>query len=55
MELIRDFIPSEGAERFLDQPMSDQIAQLRAKAAEKIAVVLDPIQQAQQTLLNGIV
>jgi hypothetical protein len=55
MELIRDFIPTEGTQRFLDQPMSDQIAQLRAKAAEKIAVVLDPIQQAQQTLLNGIV
>jgi hypothetical protein len=55
MELIRDFIPTEGAERFLDQPMSDQITQLRAKAAEKIAVTLDPIQQAQQTLLNGIV
>jgi hypothetical protein len=55
MELIRDFIPTEGAQRFLDQPMSDQITQLRAKAAEKIAVVLDPIQQAQQTLLNGIV
>ena len=55
MELIRDFIPTEGAERFLDLPMSEQIAQLRAKAAEKIAVTLDPIQQAQQTLLNGIV
>jgi hypothetical protein len=55
MELIRDFIPTEGAQRFLDQPMSDQIAQLRAKAAEKIAVTLDPIQQAQQTLLNGII
>jgi hypothetical protein len=55
MELIRDFIPTEGAERFLDQPMSDQITQLRAKAAEKIAVTLDPIQQAQQTLLNGII
>jgi hypothetical protein len=55
MELIRDFIPTDGAQRFLDQPMSDQITQLRAKAAEKIAVVLDPIQQAQQTLLNGIV
>jgi hypothetical protein len=55
MELIRDFIPTEGAQRFLDQSMSDQIAQLRAKAAEKIAVTLDPIQQAQQTLLNGIV
>jgi hypothetical protein len=55
MELIRDFIPTEGAERFLDQPMSEQITQLRAKAAEKIAVTLDPIAQAQQTLLNGIV
>jgi hypothetical protein len=38
MELIRDFIPTEGAERFLDLPMSEQITQLRAKAAEKIAV-----------------
>jgi hypothetical protein len=55
MELIRDFIPTEGAERFLDLPMSEQITQLRAKAAEKIAVTLDPIQQAQQTLLNGII
>jgi hypothetical protein len=55
MELIRDFIPTDGAERFLDLPMSEQITQLRAKAAEKIAVTLDPIQQAQQTLLNGIV
>jgi hypothetical protein len=35
--------------------MSEQITQLRAKAAEKIAVTLDPIAQAQQTLLNGIV
>jgi hypothetical protein len=55
MELIRDFIPTEGSQRFLDLPMSEQIAQLRAKAAEKIAVTLDPIQQAQQTLLNGII
>jgi len=55
MELIRDFIPTEGAQRFLDQPMSEQITQLRDKAAEKIAVTLDPIAQAQQTLLNGIV
>jgi hypothetical protein len=55
MELIRDFIPTEGAQRFLDLPMSEQIAALRAKAAEKIAVTLDPIQQAQQTLLNGII
>ena len=55
MELMRDYIPVEGASRFFDLPMSEQIAQLRAKAAEKIAVTLDPIAQAQQTLLNGIV
>jgi hypothetical protein len=55
MELIRDYIATEEAPRFLDLPMSEQITQLRAKAAEKIAVTLDPIQQAQQTLLNGIV
>ena len=55
MELMRDYIPTEGAPRFFDLPMSEQIAQLRAKAAEKIAVTLDPIAQAQQTLLNGIV
>lgn len=55
MELIRDFIPVDGAERFLELPMSEQITRLRAKAAEKIAVVLDPIAQAQQTLLNGII
>jgi hypothetical protein len=55
MELIRDHIATEEATRFLDLPMSEQITQLRAKAAEKIAVTLDPIQQAQQTLLNGII
>ena len=55
MELIRDYIPTEGLPSFLSLPMSDKIAQLRAKAAEKIAVTLDPIAQAQQTLLNGIV
>lgn len=55
MELMRDYIPVDGAPTFFDLPMSEQIAQLRAKAAEKIAVTLDPIAQAQQTLLNGIV
>jgi hypothetical protein len=55
MELIRDYIPTEEFPTFLSLPMSEKIAQLRAKAAEKIAVTLDPIAQAQQTLLNGIV
>jgi hypothetical protein len=55
MELIRDFIPSEGQPSFLALPMSDKIRLLQEKAAEKIRVTLDPIQQAQQTLLNGIV
>jgi hypothetical protein len=54
MELIRDYIATEEFPTFLSLPMSDKIAQLRAKAAEKIAVTLDPIAQAQQTLLNGI-
>jgi len=35
--------------------MSDKIRLLQEKAAEKIRVQLDPIAQAQQTLLNGIV
>ena len=55
MELIRDYIPTEEFPTFLSLPMSEKITQLRAKAAEKIAVTLDPIAQAQQTLLNGIV
>jgi len=55
MELMRDYIATEEAPKFFDLPMNDQIAQLRAKAAEKIATTLDPIAQAQQTLLNGIV
>jgi hypothetical protein len=55
MELMRDYIPTADAPKFFDLPMSEQIAQLRAKAAEKIATTLDPIAQAQQTLLNGIV
>jgi hypothetical protein len=55
MELIRDFIPSEGQPSFLSLPMSDKIRLLQEKAAEKIRVQLDPIAQAQQTLLNGIV
>ena len=55
MELIRDYIPTEEFPTFLSLQMSEKIAQLRAKAAEKIAVTLDPIAQAQQTLLNGIV
>jgi hypothetical protein len=55
MELIRDYIPTEEFPTFLSLPMSEKITQLRAKAAEKIAVTLDPIAQAQQTLLNGII
>jgi hypothetical protein len=55
MELIRDYIATEEFPTFLSLPMSEKITQLRAKAAEKIAVTLDPIAQAQQTLLNGIV
>jgi hypothetical protein len=53
--LIRDYIPTAEAPTFLSLPMSDKIRLLQEKAAEKIRVQLDPIAQAQQTLLNGIV
>jgi hypothetical protein len=55
MELIRNHIPTEDAQRFIDLPMSEQIAALNRLASDKIAVQLDPIQQAQQELLNGLV
>lgn len=55
MELIRNHIPTEDAARFIDLPMAEQIAALNRLASDRIAVQLDPIQQAQQELLNGIV
>ena len=55
MELIRNHIPSEDAQRFIDLPMQEQIAALNRLASDKIGTQLDPIQQAQQDLLNGIV
>ena len=54
MELIRNHIPTEGAQRFIDLPMAEQIAALNRLASDRISVQLDPIQQAQQELLNGI-
>lgn len=55
MELIRNHIPTEGAQRFIDLPMAEQIAALNRLASDRISVQLDPIQQAQQELLNGII
>jgi hypothetical protein len=55
MELIRNHIPTEDAQRFIDLPMSEQIAALNRLASDKIGTQLDPIQQAQQELLNGII
>jgi hypothetical protein len=55
MELIRNHIPTEDAQRFIDLPMAEQIAALNRLASDRIAVQLDPIQQAQQELLNGII
>jgi len=55
MELIRNHIPTEDAQRFIDLPMSEQIAALNRLASDKIGTQLDPIQQAQQDLLNGII
>jgi hypothetical protein len=55
MELIREYIPTGDAQKFTDLPMNEQVIALRNLAAAKIAETLDPIQQAQQDLLNGIV
>jgi hypothetical protein len=55
MELIRNHVPTSEAPRFIDLPMNEQVSQLNQLASNKIAVQLDPIQQAQQELLNGIV
>jgi hypothetical protein len=54
MELVRNFIPNADYQNFLDQPMQDQIVQLRDAAVGKVREVLDPIQLAQQNLLSGI-
>ena len=55
MELIREFIPTGDVQKFTDLPMNEQVIALRNLAAAKIAETLDPIQQAQQDLLNGII
>ncbi len=54
MELIRNYIPTEEAPRFIDLPFNEQVSALRLIAAEKVREQLDPIQQAQRELLNGI-
>lgn len=54
MELIRNYIPTEEAPQFTDLPLQEQVIQLRNIAAGKVREQLDPIQQAQRDLLNGI-
>lgn len=54
MELIRNYIPTEDAPQFTDLPLQEQVIQLRNIAAGKVREQLDPIQQAQRDLLNGI-
>lgn len=54
MELIRNYIPTEDAPKFTDLPLQEQIVALRNISAEKVREQLDPIQQAQRDLLNGI-
>jgi hypothetical protein len=54
MELVRTFEPNAEYQTFLEQPMQDQIIQLRDAAVGKVREVLDPIQLAQQNLLSGI-
>jgi hypothetical protein len=54
MELMREYIPNELNPTFISLPMQEQINFLKEKAVSKVREVLDPIQQAQQTLLNGL-
>jgi hypothetical protein len=54
MELMRDFVPTTDNPTFISLPMSEQVTLLREAAVSKVREVLDPIQQAQQNLLNGI-
>jgi hypothetical protein len=54
MELMRDFVPTADNPTFISLPMSEQVTLLREAAVSKVREVLDPIQQAQQNLLNGI-
>ena len=54
MELMREYIPTELNPTFVSLPMQDQINLLKEKAVSKVREVLDPIQQAQQNILNGI-
>jgi hypothetical protein len=55
MELIRKFEPTADYQKFLDQPIQEQITQLNTLAVSRVSEVLDPIQRAQQSLLNGII
>jgi hypothetical protein len=55
MELMRDYIPTADNPTFISLPMSEQVTLLREAAVSKVREVLDPIQQAQQNLLSGIV
>jgi len=55
MELIRKFEPTIEYRKFLDQPIQDQITQLNELAVSRVSETLDPIQRAQQDLINGIV
>lgn len=55
MELIRNYVPTSNAPKFIDQPINDQIIQLQELAVSKVRETLDPIQQAQRELINGLV
>jgi hypothetical protein len=54
MELMREHVETPDAPRFIDLPLEQQIAALREKAVSKVREQLDPIQQVQQQLLNGL-
>jgi hypothetical protein len=57
MQLIREFEPTADYENFLDQPMQEQIIQLNQLASNKVYETLDPIEVANNKMIemvNGI-
>jgi hypothetical protein len=52
MELIRNHEPTADAPKFIDLPIQDQINQLNQLASDKVYQTLDPIEVAQNKLIQ---
>jgi hypothetical protein len=54
MELIRKFEPNANYQKFLDQPIQEQIIQLNQLASNKVYETLDPIEVAQNKMIEMV-